>query len=97
MRRSFAWLACGSGALFAFRWLRLRRRRPETPAADPAEELRQKLQESRAEAASPEPEPPQTPREAAAEVTSADDRRREVHERGRAAIEQMRERGGEPG
>ena len=68
-------------------WLFRRRRRsvPE-PAADPADELRRKLEESRtdAEEAPPaaEPEPaPETPLE---------DRRQAVHDRGRAAIETMR-------
>lgn len=52
------------------------------PAPDPAEELKQKLAESRDEAEpAPEPEPP------AAEL---DERRREVHDRARASIEQMR-------
>ena len=67
-------------------WLFWRRRAKEAaaPSADPAEELKQKLAESRSEAESapaPEPEPP------AAEL---DERRREVHERARASIEQMR-------
>jgi hypothetical protein len=69
-------------------WLFRRRRAKPTaaPAADPAEELKQKLAESRTEeeppaAAEPEPEPP------AAEL---DERRREVHDRARASIEQMR-------
>jgi hypothetical protein len=91
MRRSFAWLAWGSGALFAFRWLRLRRRKHEAPAADPAEELRRKLDESRTDEAQDEPQPPpeQPP-------PSTDQRRREVHDRARASIEQMRERGRPP-
>jgi hypothetical protein len=67
-------------------WLfRRRRAKPvAAPAPDPAEELKRKLAESRSEeepVREPEPEPP------AAEL---DDRRREVHERARASIEQMR-------
>jgi hypothetical protein len=65
-------------------WL-FRRRRARTaaePASDPAEDLKRKLAESRVEEeTAPAPEPP------AAEL---DDRRREVHDRARASIEQMR-------
>jgi hypothetical protein len=86
MRRFLAWLACGAGALLF--WRRLRRRRPEVaPAPDPAEELRRKLDESRVPPATPEPEP------AAAEPAGPDERRREVHDRARSAIDRMR---GEP-
>jgi hypothetical protein len=65
---------------------RLRRRRgaaeAEAPAADPAAELRRKLDETRAT----EPEP------AAEPVTaSVDERRAEVHDQGRAALDEMRE------
>ncbi len=84
MRRFVAWLACGTGAVFVFRW-RLRRRRPVGAAPDPAEELKRKLEESRVEPAAPEPP--------TAEPAPVDEHRREVHERGRAAIEQMREQG----
>ncbi len=55
--------------------------------------LKRKLEESRAaQAAAPEPEPEQAQPEA-----GVDERRREVHERGRAAIDRMRdENTGEP-
>jgi hypothetical protein len=68
-------------------WLfRRRRAKPAAvPALDPAEELKQKLAESRPEEEQPAPasapEPP---------PADLEDRRREVHERGRASIEQMR-------
>jgi hypothetical protein len=67
-------------------WLfRRRRAKPAAPPApDPAEELKQKLAESRSEeqpARADEPEPP---------PAELDERRREVHERARASIEQMR-------
>ena len=88
MRRFLAWLACGTGAVFVFRW-RLRRRRPSEDAPDHAEELKRKLEESRAEPAPPEPPPAEPP---PAEPAGVDERRREVHERGRAAIDEMRER-----
>jgi hypothetical protein len=90
MRRFLAWLACGAGAVFVFRW-RLRRRRPE-PAPDPAEELKRKLDESRA--AEPDPAPP--PAAPEQPETGVDERRRAVHERGRAAIDEMRDRGQTP-
>jgi hypothetical protein len=62
-------------------FFRRRRAQPATvPASDPAGELKQKLAESRAEEAAPPPEAP----------SGLDDRRREVHERARASIEQMR-------
>jgi hypothetical protein len=62
-------------------WLARRRARA---VPDPAEELRQKLEASRELAADQE--------EFAAGETpvDADERRREVHERGRAAIDEMR-------
>jgi hypothetical protein len=86
MRRFLAWLACGTGAAFVFRW-RLRRRRPSEAAPDPAEELKRKLQESRAEEPGTQAAEPEEPR------TGVDERRRLVHERGRAAVDEMRDRG----
>ena len=91
MRRFFAWLGCLLGALWIFRWFR--RGSPPAPAADPAEELRRKLEESRADEPAPaepaaaEPEAPQA---------GLDERRRAVHDRGRAAIDAMRARPDEP-
>jgi hypothetical protein len=81
-----AGLACGAGALLAFRWRR-RRRPAEAAAPDPAEELKRKLEESRAEGAetSSEREPGQV------SEAGVDERRRDVHDRGRDAIERMRE------
>jgi hypothetical protein len=85
MRRLLAWVACGAGALLFLR--RLRRPRPAAArGADPAEELRRKLDAARAVPAEPRPAPePEAP--------GLDERRRGVHERGRAAIDRMR---GEP-
>jgi hypothetical protein len=87
MRRFLAGTLCGAGALFAFRWRLRRRRKAEPTAADPAEELKRKLEESRAVESAPEPpvEPEPAPPEA-----GLDERRRAVHDRGRAAIERMR-------
>jgi hypothetical protein len=84
MRRLLAWIACGAGALFFFR-RRLLRRKPEAAGSDPAEELRRKLDETRAE----EPATPPAADEAEP-AAGLDERRSDVHERGRAAIDRMR-------
>jgi hypothetical protein len=78
-------------ALGIYAFLRWRKRRkaeaqlpPSAPAgttaADPADELRQKLAESRVD--EPEDEPD--------EVEAVEDRRAEVHEQGRAALDEMK-------
>ena len=68
---------------------RLKRRRaaagpaaPLAPAADPADELRRKLAESRTESARPEAVPEAT----------VSERRSEVHDEARAALDEMRSR-----
>jgi len=91
MRRFIAGIVCGAGALFAFRWRLRRRRRGEPAVEDPAEELKRKLEESRTTESAPEPAvEPATPPEPSAAEAGLDERRREVHERGRAAIDRMR-------
>jgi hypothetical protein len=78
-------------ALGIYAFLRWRKRRkaeaelpPSSPAAvghaDPADELRQKLAESRVDEPNDEP----------ASEESVDDRRAEVHEQGRAALDEMK-------
>jgi hypothetical protein len=67
------------------RWRNRRREEHATPTApaqvpDPADELRRKLAESRDETASAAPEPP---------AAAVADRRAEVHEQGRAALDEM--------
>jgi hypothetical protein len=71
-------------------FLRWRKRRQEeqesappapTQQADPADELRRKLAESREEEPSPEPESP---------AAAVADRRAEVHEQGRSTLDQMK-------
>jgi hypothetical protein len=79
-RRALAWLAGAAGAAFVLS-RRLRRAPAPVAAGDPADELRRKLDASRA----PEPDPVRPEPEAPA----LEERRREVHERGRAAIERM--------
>jgi hypothetical protein len=91
VRRLLTWAVVSLGIAAVAR--RLRRRsaapaelRPAEPIAppedDPADELRRKLAESRAEeAAPPAPEPPAT----------VEARRDDVHTAGRAALDEMRE------
>lgn len=84
MRRLFTWLGVTAGALLVFRGLFRRRIRKSAPevAPDPAEELKQKLAESRTDEGAPGPEP-ETPQ------PSLDERRRAVHDKARAAIDDM--------
>jgi hypothetical protein len=99
MRRLTAWVGGALGAAVAYRWWR---RRPEevaeplsqAPQEQPderAEELRARLAESRdsdepapAEPAEPSVVEPHEPEEA------LEDRRRQVHEEGRAALDEMK-------
>jgi hypothetical protein len=85
MRRLLAWLTCAAGAA----WIVRRFRRSAPNVIDPAEDLRRKLEESRAD------EPPTAATADSAEpgevdAPSLDERRRAVHDRGRAAIDEMR-------
>jgi hypothetical protein len=83
VRRLFTWIAGAAGGLAAYRAVNRRKAAPEpvTAEVDPAQELRAKLAEARAE---PEPE-------AEAAPGDLDARRRDVHEQARAAIDEMRE------
>lgn len=83
MRRLLTWIAGVAGGLAAYRAVNRRKAAPEpvTAEVDPAQELRAKLAEARAE---PEPE-------AEAAPGDVDARRRDVHEQARAAIDEMRE------
>jgi hypothetical protein len=109
MKRRLVWLVALAGLV----WLYVRRgvRRPQPvvqipPAADPAEELRRKLEETKErgeDAAShlAEPEPEGEPGEqsdpaelleppAPVVLEELDAKRREVHERARSASDEMR-------
>jgi hypothetical protein len=74
--------------IYAFlRWRKRRKAEAELPSpaattsvVDPADELRQKLAESRVDEADDEPAPEE----------SVEDRRVEVHEHGRAALDEMK-------
>jgi hypothetical protein len=85
MRRRLTWLLVTLGIAALVR--RLRRRSEPGPltheADDPADELRRKLADSRAEEndAAP-PEPP---------ADTVEERRADVHQEGRAALDEMRD------
>jgi hypothetical protein len=84
MRRFVTWLGLAAGALAFWRWRHRRTQPAPSPEADPAEDLKRKLAESRTEEPSAAPEPvSETPR------ASVDERRRAVHDRGRRAIDDM--------
>ena len=84
MRRLLTGLGVAAGALLVFRGLFRRRKRKPAPEAapDPADELKRKLAESRTDEDAPAPEP-----ETAQQ--SLDERRRAVHDKARAAIDDM--------
>ncbi|HWQ24319.1 MAG TPA: hypothetical protein VNK94_09470 [Gaiellaceae bacterium] len=99
MRRLLTWLVVTLGIAALARRLRRRREaaQPVAPAeqaaGDPAEELRRKLAESRqAEQAeqAEAPAPAGSEQTSAAPAASVEERRAEVHEQGRAALEAMR-------
>jgi hypothetical protein len=97
MRARTAWLAGAAGAaIAAYRKFRRPPAGPPAPVEDPrAEELRRKLDESRdLEADRVEVEAAETPVDQA-EPAEVPDRRAAVHERGRAAAEEMRRQSGE--
>ena len=82
MRRFLTWLGVAAGAMMIFKW-RFRRRRPEpAPAVDPADELKRKLAETRVEEPAAESEPEEL-------SESLAERRRAVHDKARAAIDDM--------
>lgn len=102
MRRLTAWIGGALGGIAAYRFLRGRHAAPlpaeaEAPpeSDDRADELRAKLAESRAaEPVTEEPAPAEAEAEAEKvrepEPESPDERRRRVHEEGRAALDEMK-------
>ena len=91
MRKLLTWLLVTLGVAALVRRLRRRRGEPALPPAapqttDPAQELRRKLEESRSDTALSE---------ASLEVPVSE-RRAEVHDEGRAALDEMRARDQEP-
>jgi hypothetical protein len=92
MRRLLTWIVVTLGIAAIARRLR-RRERPEelAPARsddDPADELRRKLAETRSEEEAPAEPPVSTEPSPEASVEA---RRANVHEEGRAALDEMRE------
>jgi hypothetical protein len=90
MRRALTWIGGALGLAALARALRKRRRKPAPPAvaqpaADPAEELRAALDETRA---GDEPAGDQAD---AGEPASLEERRRRVHERAQEALDAMRD------
>jgi hypothetical protein len=84
MRRLTAWLTGVAGGVAAARiFRRAPASAPVTHEVDPAEVLRAKLAETKT--AQTEPAPQQEPPD-----DDPDARRRAVHERGRAAVDEMR-------
>ncbi len=90
MRRLLTWLVVTVGIGALARRLKRRREparvepvRPPAAADDPADELRRKLAASRAEEEAPGP--PEPPEE------TVEDRRADVHDQGRAALDDMRD------
>jgi hypothetical protein len=98
VRNRLAWVLAGLGVAAGLR--ALRRRRASAAVAEPAplpdaraDELRRKLEESRAIVEEREAfEDGETPVDQAEPVTasSPEDRRREVHERAQTSVESMR-------
>lgn len=86
MRKLLKWIVVTAGVTALVRWFKRRGgaseiSAPTAPAEDPADELRRKLAESR------EAEDPGEP-EVAAETT-VEERRADVHEQGRATLDEM--------
>ena len=104
MRRLVGWIGGALGGITAYRLLRRRPGVPPQPVTEPpaepdtrAEELREKLAESRAaepvveEPVAAEPPAAQVAEEdPALEQESPEERRQRVHEEGRAALDEMK-------
>lgn len=89
MRKLLKWSLVTLGVVAVVRHLRRRRAKaepvPYTAAADPADELRRKLADSRA---ADEPAAPSS-----APASTVEERRAEVHAEGQAAVDEMRSSG----
>jgi hypothetical protein len=95
MRRLVGWIGGALGGITAYRFVRRQQAAEVAAERDArAEELRAKLSESRAAEtvaeSEPESEPVEEPPSQAEEPESPDERRRRVHEEGRAALDEMR-------
>ena len=97
MKRLAAWVSGAAGGFALYRWL-TRERAEVVPAAAPdprAEQLRAKLDESRAVV--DERETFEAGEKPVDEAPDPGERRRRVHEQGRAAVDEMRRSGGDSG
>jgi hypothetical protein len=96
VRRLLAWIGGAAGGFALYRFF-ARRPQSASPAVDTrAEELRAKLAESRAIVEERDvDEENELTVDAAEPLHDPDDRRRAVHERGRAAADEMRRQPGE--
>jgi len=94
MRARIAWLAGAVGVAGAVAHRVLRRKDESSPQEDPrADELRRKLDESRPIVEEREEfESAETPIDDVGEPAEVEDRRKAVHEQGRAAADEMRGR-----
>ncbi len=90
--RRLTWLVGGLGlaGALALRAVRRRRAPAPPPAADPAEELRRKIAESRPLVSEREEFESAETTVDRAEPLELEERRRRIHEQGRAAAEEMR-------
>ena len=86
----------GLGFAMGFAWFFRRRKKTAEPAADPAEELKRKLEESRtvesepAQSLRPEVSETPAPEPVAPPERPLDERRDDVHRRARESIDRMR-------
>jgi hypothetical protein len=95
MRRLLTWIVVTLGIAAIARRLRKRGQvdettEPGTAQDDPADELRQKLAESRSDQAPVADNPGAEAPEPASPDASVEDRRADVHEQGRATLDEMR-------
>lgn len=100
MRRGLAWLGGALGLAAAWRFRRRRADRVERPEADPADELRARLDQARAapddrdEFDAAEGQPVDEVGEVG-EARSIDERRRAIHEQAQQALGEMKRLDGE--
>jgi hypothetical protein len=94
VRRFLTWIVVTLGIAALVRRLRSRSQADEittAPVGDPADELRRKLEQSRAEeAAMPGSAPAPEPEPTAKVEATVEERRASVHEQGRSTLNEMR-------
>ena len=91
MKRLLAWVAGAVGGLAAYRALKGKRPQPDVAADTRAEELKARLQEARAAPDDRDAfESGEVPVDQAEPPLDPQSRRAQVHEQGRAALDEMR-------